>query len=43
MKQKQNIYCSYFVLFWALLKFLGQLLGQSRLFPKKMGRIDPDF
>jgi len=26
----------------SLLKFLGQLLCQSRLFPKKLGRIDPN-
>jgi len=26
-----------------LLKFLGQLLGQSRLFSKILGRIDTDF
>jgi len=26
-----------------LLQFWGQLLGQSRLFPKKLGLIDPDF
>jgi len=33
----------FFEIVYTLLKFLGQLLGQSRLLSKTLGCIDPDF